>query len=207
MIFILSSIIVFLIIVIIILFKKIYYVNIKYNTLFNDYNEWRGELTFTKNELKRCQEQIRVYEKKEEKIPTIKFNNKRIKKKPIYKGKRVLVGDYYEWSSENTMNILKSYGITVDIVRTGNDIIEKIKHGYKCDLIFTNNIYKNGYNGVNTLNELRKIKDFNIPVIVHTKSENERQYFVKVCGFDEYIVKPLNQENIEPILKKFLGGR
>lgn len=207
MIFILSSIIVFLIIVIIILFKKIYYVNIKYNTLFNDYNEWRGELTFTKNELKRCQEQIRVYEKKEEKIPTIKINNKRIKKKPIYKGKRVLIGDYYEWSSENTMNILKSYGITVDIVRTGNDIIEKIKHGYKCDLIFTNNIYKNGYNGVNTLNELRKIKDFNIPVIVHTRSENERQYFVKVCGFDEYIVKPLNQENIEPILKKFLGGR
>lgn len=105
------------------------------------------------------------------------------------------------------MNILKSYGITVDIVRTGNDIIEKIKHGYKCDLIFTNNIYKNGYNGVNTLNELRKIKDFNIPVIVHTRSENERQYFVNVCGFDEYIVKPLNQENIEPILKKFLGGR
>ncbi len=207
MIFILSSIIVFLIIVIIILFKKIYYVNIKYNTLFNDYNEWRGELTFTKNELKRCREQIRVYEKKEEKIPTIKINNKRIKKKSIYKGKRVLVGDYYEWSSENTMNILKNYGITVDIVRTGNDIIEKIKHGYKCDLIFTNNIYKNGYNGVNTLNELRKIKDFNIPVIVHTRSENERQYFVNVCGFDEYIVKPLNQENIEPILKKFLGGR
>lgn len=205
--FILSSIIGILIILLIISLKKIYDINIKYNTLFNDYNEWRNELSFTKNELKRCREQIRVYEKKEEKIPTIKINNKRIKKNPIYKGKRVLVGDYYEWSSENTMNILKSYGITVDIVRTGNDIIEKITHGYKCDLIFTNNIYKTGYNGVTTLNKLREIENFNIPVIVHTRSENERKYFINVCGFDEYIVKPLNQENIQPILEKFFGGR
>lgn len=203
----LSCIIGILIVLLIVVLKILYNVNVKYNTLFNDYNEWRDELAFTKNELNRCREQIRIYEKKEEKIPTIKINHKKIRKKPIYKGKRVLVGDYYEWSSDNTMNILKSYGITVDIVRTGNDIIEKINHGYKCDLIFTNNIYKNGYNGVTTLNKLREIENFNIPVIVHTRSENEREYFVNVCGFDEYVVKPLTQENIEPILKKFLGGR
>lgn len=203
----LSCIIGILIVLLIVVLKIFYNVNVKYNTLFNDYNEWRDELAFTKNELNRCREQIRIYEKKEEKIPTIKINHKKIRKKPIYKGKRVLVGDYYEWSSDNTMNILKSYGITVDIVRTGNDIIEKINHGYKCDLIFTNNIYKNGYNGVTTLNKLREIENFNIPVIVHTRSENEREYFVNVCGFDEYVVKPLTQENIEPILKKFLGGR
>lgn len=207
MLFCLSCIIGILIVLLIVVLKLLYNVNVKYNTLFNDYNEWRDELTFTKNELNRCREQIRIYEKKEEKIPTIKINHKKIRKKPIYKGKRVLVGDYYEWSSDHTMNILKSYGITVDIVRTGNDIIEKINHGYKCDLIFTNNIYKNGYNGVTTLNKLREIENFNIPVIVHTRSENEREYFVNVCGFDEYVVKPLNQENIEPILKKFLGGR
>ncbi len=207
MLFFLCFIIGILIILLITLLKKLYNENIKYNTLFNDYKEWRAELAFTKNELKRCQEQIRIYEKREEKIPTIKINNKRIRKKPIYKGKRVLVGDYYEWSSENTMNILKSYGITVDVVRTGNDIIEKIANGYKCDLIFTNHIYKTGYNGVTTLNKLREIKNFNIPVIIHTRSENERNFFVSTCGFDEYVVKPLSQENIEPILKKFLGGR
>lgn len=207
MLFFLSCIIGILIILLIVVSKMLYNANIKYNTLFNDYNEWRDELSFTKNELNRCREQIRIYEKKEEKIPTIKINHKKIQKKPIYKGKRVLVGDYYEWSSENTMNILKSYGITVDIVRTGNDIIEKINHGYKCDLIFTNNIYKTGYNGVTTLNKLREIENFNIPVIIHTRSENERNFFINVCGFDEYVVKPLSQENIEPILKKFLGGR
>lgn len=142
------------------------------------------------------------------KVDTIKLStNRRIKVNPIYRGKRALVGDYNELSSENTIKILKSLGITVDIVRTGDDIVDKIKHGYKCDIIFTNNIYKEGSDGPNTLYKLKEIDGFNIPVVIHTISENERHYFVDVCEFNDYIVKPLTQEKVKPILDKFLSSR
>ena len=97
--------------------------------------------------------------------------------------------------------------MTVDIVRSSEDIIDKIKHGYKCDIIFTNNIYKKGPKGPEMLSKLRDIEGFNIPVVIHTISDNERYYFIDVCGFDEYVVKPLSQEKIKPILDKFLGSR
>lgn len=160
---------------------------------------------YNQREMNRMQEQIRLYEKKEEKIPEIIICNEKVKKNPIYKGKRALVGDYVDLSYRNTISILKSFGMTVDVVHKGTDIVDKIKHGYTCDIIFTNNIYKEGYDGPTTLNKLREIEGFNIPVVIHTISENERHKFINILGFDEYVVKPLTQKNTKPILDKFLS--
>lgn len=204
---ILIGIISILILIILILNSKIHDINVSYDTLQQEYNDLKNDFEFIEKENTRCQEQINIYEKIEEQISTVKIGNKKVKKNPIYKGKRALIGDYHEWSSENTMNILKSFGLIVDVVRTGEDIVDKIKHGYKCDIIFTNNIYRRGDDGPTTLNQLKKIKGFNIPVIIHTISENERHYFMDICGFDEYVVKPLDQEKIKPILDNFLGSR
>ena len=85
--------------------------------------------------------------------------------------------------------------------------VDKIKHGYECDVIFTNNVYKHGGSGSATLYELKQIKDFDIPVVIHTISENERNHFIDDCGFDEYIVKPLNQEKVKPVLDKLFNSR
>lgn len=200
---ILICIIAILLIIIINLVKKIKATNILYKTLQNDYNEWKEEFDFAKNEVKRCNEQISIYEKLQEDYDFVIINDKKIKIKPIYKGKRALIGDYDKWSSENTMKILKTYGITVDVVRSGKDIVEKIKHGYKCDIIFTNNIYKNGDSGSATLDKLKELKEFNTPVVIHTVSDNERHKFINIDGFDEYVVKPLNQDKVKPILDKF----
>lgn len=169
-------------------------------TELQDVNEFKAK------EIERCYNQIKNYEKEELKIKTITIGNKEVKKNFIYQGKRVLVGDYTDLSYENTLNVLKSYGITVDLVHKGTDIVDMIRHGYKCDLIFTNNIYKDGYDGPTTLYELRKIDNFKIPVVVHTVSRDKRNYFVNECGFDDYIEKPLDQENVKKILNKYLGN-
>lgn len=200
----LIGIIIALILIIIILIKKLNSERIMYDVLEKDYNGWSEELRFNKREVDRLKEQIKVYEKDEKEKPDIIINNKKIKKSSIYKGYKVLVGDYIEISSENTMKMLQSYGITVDIVRTGEDIVDRIKHGYKYDIIFTNNIYNKGYDGRTTLDNLKEIKGFDTPVVIHTINQNERNKFVDRYGFDEYIAKPLDQDKLKPVLDKFL---
>ena len=196
--FILIFIIFLLILCIIKLFNTIKEKDITYNTLENDYKDWKEEFEYTKRELERCKIQIDVLEKEEE--------NRIPKKKNLYKGKRVIVGDYDKFSSQNTKEVLNSFGIKVDIVRSGKDIIDRIKHGYKYDAIFTNNVYKN-FSGLETLNQLREIENFHTPIIIHTITQNARHEFVDEDGFDEYIEKPLNIEKVTPILKKFFDKK
>lgn len=196
--FVLIFIIFLLILCIMKLFNTIKEKDITYNTLENDYKDWKEEFEYTKRELERCKIQIDILEKEEE--------NRIPKKKNLYKGKRVIVGDYDKFSSQNTKEVLNSFGIKVDIVRSGKDIIDRIKHGYKYDAIFTNNVYKN-FSGLETLNQLRKIENFHTPIIIHTITQNARHEFVDEDGFDEYIEKPLNIEKVTPILKKFFDKK
>lgn len=162
------------------------------------------ELDYYKNELDRCKEQCKIYEKEIKEFPEIEINGQLKKKNMKYQGVKVLVGDYMADISMMTMKALQYYGIDVDVVRSGHDIVERIKNGYDYDLIFTNNVFPNGESGENTLNQLKLIENFDKPIIIHTVSDNKRNYFVNECGFDEYIVKPVTVEKLKPILEKFL---
>lgn len=128
----------------------------------------------------------------------------KLKKDPIYEGKKALIGDYIEFSSNNTKNVLKSLGFDVDVVKNSRDVINKIKCGEKYDIIFSNNIYNDG-TGPECLKKLKEIKDFSIPVIIHTISKDKKDYFVNEIGFDDYIYKPVTQENVKPILKRLFN--
>lgn len=175
-----------------------------YKALNDDFKKQKEKLDFMTNELNRCQDQINIYEKEEQNVPYLKINGKILKINPIYRGKRAIVGDYNRGSFENTLRVLKTFGLTVDVVKSGKDIVERINHGYKYDIIFTNNIYDNGVTGYSTLHDLKEIKGFDTPVIIHSISDNKRHEFIDVDGFDDYVVKPLTQQKIKPILKKFL---
>lgn len=193
--------------IVLILLHRIHIIKDAYDTLDKSNLKLKEEMVFYKNEIERYKEQIKVYEKNEEDYNYVTIYNKKIKKNNLFKGKRALVGDYIDSSSDTTIKILQSFGMKVDIVRSGKDIIDKIKHGYECDIIFTNNVYKNGESGPSTLYQLKEIKNFDIPVVIHTISDNEREHFINDCGFDEYIVKPLNQEKVKPVLDKLLNSR
>ena len=193
--------------IVLILLHKIHIIKNAYDTLDKSYLKLQEKMQYYENEIERYREQIKFYERNEEDHNYVMIYNKKIKKNNLFKGKRALVGDYIESSSDITIKVLQSFGIKVDIVRSGKDIIDKIAHGYKCDIIFTNNVYKNGGSGESTLYKLKEIKDFDTPVVIHTISDNEREHFIDDCGFDEYIVKPLNQEKVKPILEKLLNSR
>lgn len=117
----------------------------------------------------------------------------------------VLIGDYIGYSISNTVSVLESMGIKTTMAKSGLEVIKRIKDGEKYDLIITNNIYDRGHcDGPQTLNRLKEIENFNIPVIILTISENERERYIHQCGFDEYMTKILNQEKVLETLPKVI---
>ena len=100
-----------------------------------------------------------------------------LEKELIYNGKKALIGDYYKDSYTNTKRVLESLGVDVTVALSGTEVVKRVKDGEKYDIIFSNNIYRNG-TGQECLEELKQIEGFNIPVVIHTLTENRRDYFV-----------------------------
>ena len=121
-----------------------------------------------------------------------------------YSGKTALVGDNLSASYSNTKAILENLGFTVDIAESSNYLVNKIKYGEKYDIIFSNNIYRDG-TGPECLKKLKNVKGFSTPVIVHTITKDARNHFVNDIGFDDYIEKPVTEESTLPVLEKFFG--
>lgn len=130
--------------------------------------------------------------------------NKKDSKDKKYKGKSALIGDYFLPSFSNTKAVLEELGFTVDIAESSSYLIKKIEYGEKYNIIFSNNIYKDG-TGPECLKRLKEIKGFSIPVIVHTITKDARKHFVSEIGFDDYIEKPITKESTLPVLEKFFG--
>lgn len=131
----------------------------------------------------------------------------KMKYNPIYKGKRALVGDYLACSYIFTKKALESLGFEVTIAHTKAEVIRRIKNNEKYDIIFSNNIYRDG-TGQECLAKLKEIEGFCTPVVIHTVTKNAKYHFVNEVGFDDYIEKPMTQAKVLPILEKLLplGG-
>lgn len=139
---------------------------------------------------------------KEAKLPSI------TKIETTYKTNKdinVILGDYMITSISNTIDVLESIGIKVTPVRTGVEIINRIKKGEKYDVIITNNIYKNGNcDGPKLVKILKNMEDFKIPIVVLTISKDMRKKFINEYGFDEYIEKYITQEKAINTLEKLI---
>ena len=122
-------------------------------------------------------------------------------KEPIYEGKKALIGDYMVSSYTNTKKVLQSLGFTVDVEKRQDDVINRISYGNDYDIIFTNNVYPDG-SGPDLLKELKSYEGFSTPIVIHTISKNQREYFEDYLGFDGYIEKPVSPDDLKPILEK-----
>lgn len=117
---------------------------------------------------------------------------------------KVLIGDYTDSMAPFTNSVLRNMGIETEVVPTASDILDRVKDGNKYDLIITNNTYSNGESGKKVL-ELKKDKDFSIPIVVLTVRHNSRMEFLS-AGFDEYIEKPLDEKKVINVFTKFIDG-
>ena len=119
-------------------------------------------------------------------------------------GSKVLVVDDNKINLKVAERLLRDYNITVETALSGSECIDMILDGKKYDFIFMD-IMMPKMNGIETLENLKNIVGFNIPVVALTAdviSGMEDKYISK--GFDDCLAKPIVEEELYHMLRKFL---
>ena len=119
-------------------------------------------------------------------------------------GQTILVVDDNKINLKVAERLLKDYQVTVETANSGSESIDKVLDGKKYDLIFMD-IMMPKMNGIETLENLKNIVGFNMPVVALTAdviSGMEDKYISQ--GFDDCLAKPIVEEELYYMLKKFL---
>ena len=140
----------------------------------------------------------------DEKIINVEKTNESIDLSPY----KILVVDDNELNIKVLIKILEKLNLkNVDSCNNGYDVINKIKNKEKYDLILLDDMMPK-LTGVETLNRLREIDKFNIPVVVLTAnavSGMRENYLEK--GFNDYLSKPIDKTELIRVLSKFLNNK
>lgn len=114
-----------------------------------------------------------------------------------------IVVDDMEQLAKMNQEVLKEINIESDIVFSGKECIKMIKENPdKYDIVFTDNQMPQ-MTGPELLKKLRKLKDFDLPVVIVTSDSGLEEEF-KNHGFDDYIVKPMKIEDAKEAIKKLI---
>ena len=146
----------------------------------------------------------------DQEIISIKEDKKSKKNKEIqlvsFKEKRVLLVDDNKLNLKVASKLLSYYDIDVVTVTGGQECLDLLDTDHQFDLILMDDLMPN-MSGVETLDVLRKIERVNgyyIPVVVLTANaiSGMKDKYLSV-GFDDYLSKPIDREELDRILKEF----
>ena len=121
-----------------------------------------------------------------------------------FHNKKILVVDDNKLNLKVARRTLSSLNIEMDEATSGNECLDKINSGNKYDVILMD-IMMPGMNGEVTLRELKKIENFDTPVLAVTADAiqgAEEKYLNE--GFYGYISKPFTKEEMNEKLAKVL---
>ena len=137
------------------------------------------------------------------KVRELMNNNKNAESFSL-KGKNILLIDDNKLNLKVTSKLLEPYEVNVTMFESGQECIDTIKEGNKYDLILMDQMMP-GMNGLETLNELKKIIGFNIPVIALTADAivGQKELYIK-NGFSGYLTKPIDKVELSNLLKSIL---
>lgn len=122
-------------------------------------------------------------------------------------GKKILVVDDNFVNLVVAENLLRPYKLVVETATSGGEAIEKVKET-SYDLVFMDYMMPE-MDGVETTEEIRKL-DMphikNLPIISLTANaiSGAKEELI-AAGFDDYLVKPIEVDQLEEILFKYLG--
>ena len=119
--------------------------------------------------------------------------------------KRVIVVDDNKVNLKVASRLLKDYNIEPELVESGEEIIEKVKNGINYDLILMDDMMPK-LSGTDTMRLLKEIPGFHTPIVALTANaiSGMRDKYLQ-AGFDEYLAKPINREQLSSIINYFLG--
>ena len=122
-----------------------------------------------------------------------------------YINKKVLIVDDDVKNAKLTKKILSKYNFDIQIISDGIKCINKIKSEEQFNIIFMD-IMMPEMSGVETLKALKELEGYTLPPIValtaNAISGMKEQYLAD--GFDDYLAKPINKNELEIILSKHI---
>ena len=119
-------------------------------------------------------------------------------------GSKVLVVDDNKINLKVAERLLRDYNISVETANSGSECIDYVLDGKIYDLIFMD-IMMPKMNGIETLENLKNIVGFKMPVVALTAdviAGMEEKYIKE--GFDDCLAKPIVEEELYYMLRKFL---
>lgn len=142
----------------------------------------------------------------EEVIGDIKTYQPSTKKSSVFnaEGKSILVVDDNKLNLKVASRLLTQYGVNISEATSGQECIDLIENKELFDLILLDQMMP-GLSGVETLNKLKEIAKFDTPVIVLTADamKGKKEEYIGL-GFNDYLSKPINVDELSRILKKYL---
>ncbi len=145
----------------------------------------------------------RIVNKKAEDIeqPKIDINTK----DRDFSDKKILVVDDNKINIKVAERLLKDYKVQVESVISGFECLDKVNEGNKYDLILLDDMMPK-MSGVETLKKLKSIEGYNIPTVALTANaiSGMREKYLN-DGFDDYLSKPIDKNELTTIINKFLN--
>lgn len=121
----------------------------------------------------------------------------------IYKDARVLVVDDNAMNLKVAKGLLEEYEITVTTTDSGEGCLDLCREQH-FDLIFLDHMMPN-MDGIETLHRLKSYHQQVAPVVVMTANAiRGAEAMYREEGFDDYLSKPLDQEELKRVLAHFL---
>lgn len=146
---------------------------------------------------------------------TVAIDQRIVKKEPIVveqqvetsfdvSNKRILVVDDNKVNLKVATRLLRNYNVTIVEANSGQECIDLLANN-SFDLILLD-IMMPIMDGVQTLQKLKAMPSFHIPVVALTAdaiSGMKEKYLAD--GFDDYLSKPMQKEELNRVIKKFLS--
>ncbi len=194
--------------------------SINYEIINNLLDKMNGNITIIKDKdninliLSINQRLISEYDiiskKEENRNIKIKYHN--------YSGKKLLLVDNNNLKLKEMKILLKPYNIDVTVAQSLEEMGNKLSDDETFDMIIIDDIIPNfeidsftkeiikDQNGI--LNYIKKQARYNITTIIMVTPNNKRieEQYIKY-GFNAYIIKPVNKENIDKILNKYFKAK
>lgn len=118
--------------------------------------------------------------------------------------KKILIIDDNNSSIKLISKILDKHNILYDSSNLGKEALDRIRKGDKYDLILLDEDMPY-INGISVMNKLNKIKGFDTKVILLTKNSNIiYDDIYKDSGFSDYIIKPIDKDDLMNKINKYL---
>ncbi len=131
-------------------------------------------------------------------------NNKEFTDIFVAPNAKILVVDDNAINIKVAQRLLKSFEIIPETVMSGQECINKILDGKKYDLILLDDMMPK-MTGTETLKNLKMIMGFETPVVALTANaiSGMKEKYLE-AGFNDYLSKPIDKNELETILRKFI---